>query len=142
MKKLVIATLVSGVMATSAFAADDSHSVDASLIFSADNSQAMELAPLSEQEMMETEGAFLEILSGGALGSMLSDRLGSGSILGGLRERLSDRIGSVGETLTRIRQQGQTRRALRHEVLTNPQYSVREYLGDRVNLAVSFVRGQ
>jgi len=142
MKKLVIATLVSGVMSTSAFAAGDVNPADADLIFSTDDSQTMELAALSEQEMIETEGAFLEILSGGALGSMLSDRLVGGSILGGLRERLSDRIGSVGETLTRIRQQGQTRRALRHEVLTNPQYSVREYLGDRVNLAVSFVRGQ
>jgi hypothetical protein len=142
MKKIVIAALVSGVMSTSAFAAGDVNPADADLIFSTDDSQPMELAALSEQEMIETEGAFLEILSGGALGSMLSDRLVGGSILGGLRERLSDRIGSVGETLTGIRQQGQARRALRREFFADRRASIRTYISDRLDLTSSFIRPQ
>jgi hypothetical protein len=117
-------------MATSAFAADDSHSVDASLIFSADNSQAMELAPLSEQEMMETEGAFLEILSGGALGS----------IIGGILERVSDRIGSAQETLASVREQGQARRTMRREFFADRRASIRTYISDRLDLTSSFIR--
>jgi hypothetical protein len=132
MKKIVIAALVSGVMSTSAFAAGDVNPADADLIFSTDDSQPMELAALSEQEMIETEGAFLEILSGGALGS----------IIGGIQERVSDRIGSVRETLSGIHEQGQARRALRREFFADRRASIRTYISDRLDLTSSFIRPQ
>ncbi|ERP94965.1 hypothetical protein Q666_06690 [Marinobacter sp. ES-1] len=132
MKKIVIAALVSGVMSTSAFAAGDVNPADADLIFSTDDSQTMELAALSEQEMIETEGAFLEILSGGALGS----------IIGGIQDRVSDRIGSVRETLSGIREQGQARRALRREFFADRRASIRTYISDRLDLTSSFIRPQ
>ncbi|MDY6981097.1 MAG: hypothetical protein SV201_14570 [Pseudomonadota bacterium] len=122
MKKIVIATLVSGVMATSAFAADDSHSVDASLIFSADNSQAMELAPLSEQEMMETEGAFLDF---GFVGSIIG--------------KVSDRIESTREKLSYIRDYTQTRREMRREFYSSQKEAIRTYVSDRLFLTANFI---
>ncbi|HCW89482.1 MAG TPA: hypothetical protein DHU56_05415 [Marinobacter sp.] len=122
MKKIVIATLVSGVMATSAFAADDSHSVDASLIFSADNSQAMELAPLSEQEMMETEGAFLDF---GFVGSIIG--------------KVSDRIETTREKLSNIREYSQTRREMRRDFYSSQKEAIRSYVSDRLFLTANFI---
>lgn len=122
MKKLVIATLVSGVMSTSAFAADDSHSVDASLIFSADNSQAMELAPLSEQEMMETEGAFLNF---GIVGSIIG--------------KVSDRIETTREKLSNIREYSQTKREMRRDFYSSQKEAIRTYVSDRLFLTANFI---
>lgn len=122
MKKLVIATLVSGVMSTSAFAADDSHSVDASLIFSADNSQAMELAPLSEQEMMETEGAFLNF---GIVGSIIG--------------KVSDRIETTREKFSNIHDYVHTKREMRRDFYSSQKEAIRTYVSDRLFLTANFI---
>ncbi len=58
MKKAIIATLLSGAISAPAFAANGNDLADANLIFNMDNSQSMELAVLSSEEMKSTEGAF------------------------------------------------------------------------------------
>ncbi|NLY65038.1 MAG: hypothetical protein GX070_08825 [Alcaligenaceae bacterium] len=58
MKKAIIATLLSGAISLPAFAANGNDLADANLIFNMDNSQSMELAVLSSEEMKNTEGAF------------------------------------------------------------------------------------
>ena len=58
MKKAIIANLLSGAISAPAFAANGNDLADANLIFNMDNSQSMELAMLSSEEMKSTEGAF------------------------------------------------------------------------------------
>lgn len=59
MKKAIIATLLSGAISAPAFAANGNDLADANLIFNMDNSQSMELAVLSSEEMKSTEGAWV-----------------------------------------------------------------------------------
>jgi len=58
MKKAIIATLLSGAISTPGFAANGNDLDDVNLIFRMDNSQSMDLAVLSPQEMNNTEGEF------------------------------------------------------------------------------------
>jgi len=69
MKKAIIATLLSGAISVPAFAANGNDLADANLIFNMDNSQSMELAVLSSEEMKSTEGAFWQYGLGGLAGA-------------------------------------------------------------------------
>lgn len=69
MKKAIIATLLSGVISAPTFAASGNDFADANLIFNMDNSQSMELAVLSSEEMKSTEGEFWQYGLGGLAGA-------------------------------------------------------------------------
>jgi hypothetical protein len=83
MKKVIIATLLSGAISVPAFAANGNDLADANLIFNMDNSQSMELAVLSSEEMKNTEGALgpWGAVGGGIIGGIgnIGYQLGSGN---------------------------------------------------------------
>ncbi len=69
MKKVIIASLLSGAISVPVFAANENDLADANLIFNMDNGQSLELAVLSSEEMKSTEGAFLQYGLGGLAGA-------------------------------------------------------------------------
>lgn len=68
MKKTILATLMSSVIATPVFAASADEVANASQVFQMDNSQGAELATLSSDEMKSTEGAWVPNAIGGGIG--------------------------------------------------------------------------
>ncbi|MEN9463992.1 MAG: hypothetical protein RL217_173 [Pseudomonadota bacterium] len=79
MKKIMIATLLSAVVSASVFADNSNDLADAGLIFEMDNSQSVELALLSSEEMKNTEGALAPWIIGGGVGALAG---GGGYIYG------------------------------------------------------------
>ena len=63
MKKIMIAALFSAAVSTPAFADSSNDLADAGLIFEMDNSQSVELAVLSSEEMKSTQGELLPLLA-------------------------------------------------------------------------------
>ena len=64
----MIAALFSAAVSTPAFADSSNDLADAGLIFEMDNSQSVELAVLSSEEMKSTEGAWVPYAIGGGIG--------------------------------------------------------------------------
>lgn len=101
MKKAIIAILLSGSIAAPAFATSDDDLADANRVFNMDNSESLELAALSSEEMKETKGAFFPLLGFGAsmvghfsarsLGMYYASRVGTISGTVGLAEYFGGR---------------------------------------------------
>ena len=68
MKKVIVATLLSGAISVPVFASNGNDLADANEIFSMNNGQPPELAVLSIEEMKQTEGAWIPNAIGGGIG--------------------------------------------------------------------------
>lgn len=68
MKKVIIATILGGVISAPAFAASGNEMADVNLIFNMENNDTTELSVLSHDEMRNTEGAWIYNAFGGGIG--------------------------------------------------------------------------